>query len=85
MPGHANGTAALAARMTEPASMGARTPSRSVRRPMLTANSIGRSEYSAMSAPTVNGVSPRRIAYSDTATRVPAKVEWLSTDRSIRT
>jgi len=72
---HRYGIIVPKASATDPASIGARAPKRSEKRPMLTAKNIGRIAYSAMSTPTTNGVAWRCSAYSDTATRVPANTE----------
>ncbi len=70
-PGNSTGTAAPATRPADPMRMGLRTPTRSERRPALTANSMGSSAYSAISTPTMKGDAPRESASSDTVTRLP--------------
>ena len=71
--GERKGSRVPKASTAEPNSIGRRAPMRSIRRPAMTANSIGSSAYTDISAPTISGVACRWMAYSDIATRLPLK------------
>src|SRR3989304_128268 len=79
-----NGRDAPTIMVPDPTIIGPREPTRSVNRPALIEKNIGRAAYSAISTPTVSGEDFRWIAYSATATRLPAYSEWLRMFRIMR-